>query len=113
MSLQILLSERCSCFKRGNGKDAKGVIKKPYTKFIVFILLNCRCLLYFGCCFCFYCCCSLYFRFDKILAKISIFTVTNTVNMEIFARILFLRIALKEIFAMLKIRDFGMIYLHQ
>ena len=36
-----------------------------------------------------------------------------TVNSEIFARILFSRIALKVIFAMLKIRDYGMIYLYQ
>ena len=37
----------------------------------------------------------------------------NTVNLEIFARILFLRIALKVIFAMVKICEFDMIYLHQ
>ena len=36
-----------------------------------------------------------------------------TVNSEIFARILFSRKALKDIFVTLKIRDFGMIYLHQ
>ena len=36
-----------------------------------------------------------------------------TVDSEIFAIILFSRIALKVIFAKLKIRDFGMIYLHQ
>ena len=32
---------------------------------------------------------------------------------EIFTRILFSPIALKDIFATLKIRDLGMIYLHQ
>ena len=35
----------------------------------------------------------------------------NTVNSEIFARILFSRIALKGIFATLEIRDLGMIYI--
>ena len=39
--------------------------------------------------------------------------VKITVNSEIFARILFSQIALKDIFATIKIRDFGMIYLHQ
>ena len=38
---------------------------------------------------------------------------SNTVNPEIFARILFSRIALKDIFAALKISDKGMIYLYQ
>ena len=37
----------------------------------------------------------------------------NTVNSEIFARILFSPVALKHIFAMLKICDKGMIYLYQ
>ena len=37
----------------------------------------------------------------------------NTVNTEIFARILFSRIAFKDIFATLKICDKVMIYLHQ
>ena len=37
----------------------------------------------------------------------------NTVNSEIFARILFLRIALKDIFPTLEIRDLGMIYVYQ
>ena len=36
-----------------------------------------------------------------------------TVNLEIFARMLFSREALKDIFATLIIRDYGMIYLHQ
>ena len=36
-----------------------------------------------------------------------------TVNPEIFARILFSPIALKDIFATLKIRYYGMIYLYQ
>ena len=36
-----------------------------------------------------------------------------TVNSEIFARILFSQIASKDIFAKLKIRDFGMLYLYQ
>ena len=34
----------------------------------------------------------------------------DTVNPEMFARILFLRMALKDIFATFKIRDHGMIY---
>ena len=34
----------------------------------------------------------------------------STVNLEIFARILFSRIAFKDIFATLEIRDLGMIY---
>ena len=38
---------------------------------------------------------------------------TFTVNSEIFARILFSRMALKEVFATLKIRDLGMIYVYQ
>ena len=37
----------------------------------------------------------------------------KTVNSEILARILFSRIALKHIFATLKIRDMGVIYLTQ
>ena len=37
----------------------------------------------------------------------------NTVDSEIFAIILFSRIVLKDIFATLKIRDYGMTYLHQ
>ena len=39
--------------------------------------------------------------------------VNNTVNSEIFARILFSRIALTHIFATLKIRDKDVIYLYQ
>ena len=38
---------------------------------------------------------------------------TITVNLEIFARILFSRIALKGIFAILEICDMGLIYLYQ
>ena len=38
---------------------------------------------------------------------------TYTVNSEIIAIILFSRIVLKDIFATLKIRYYGMIYLHQ
>ena len=38
---------------------------------------------------------------------------TNTVNSEIFARILFSRIALKGIFVTLGIRDLGMVYIYQ
>ena len=38
---------------------------------------------------------------------------TVTVNSEIFARIYFSQIALKDIFAMRKNRDWGMIYLYQ
>ena len=37
--------------------------------------------------------------------------VLHTVNSEILARILFSRIALKDIFAMVNIRDFGMNHL--
>ena len=37
----------------------------------------------------------------------------GTVNSEIFVRILFSRIALKDIFSMLKNCDFGLINLHQ
>ena len=37
----------------------------------------------------------------------------NSVNSEIFARVLFSRIALKDIFTTLKIRDQGMVYLNQ
>ena len=40
-------------------------------------------------------------------------TAYSTVNPEIFARILFSRYALKDIFATLKIRDYGMLYLYQ
>ena len=36
-----------------------------------------------------------------------------SVNAEISARILFSRIALQDIFATLKIRDYGMIYVNQ
>ena len=36
---------------------------------------------------------------------------TDTVNLEIFARTLFSRMALKYIFATLKVHDQGMIYL--
>ena len=36
-----------------------------------------------------------------------------TVILEIFARIVFSRIALKDIFATLEIRDLGIIYVYQ
>ena len=36
-----------------------------------------------------------------------------TVNSEFFARILFSRIGLNDLFAALNIREYGMIYLHQ
>ena len=39
--------------------------------------------------------------------------VAYTVNSKIFARILFSRIAFKDIFSTLKIRGLGMIYLYQ
>ena len=39
--------------------------------------------------------------------------VIGTVNSEIIVRILFSRIALKDIFAMFKIHELDMIYLHQ
>ena len=50
--------------------------------------------------------------------KVGCFTLTvlllpYTVNPEIFERILFSRYALKDIFATLKNRDWGMIYLYQ
>ena len=38
--------------------------------------------------------------------------VRNTVNSLIFAKILFSQIALKDVFARLEFRDFGMINLH-
>ena len=79
----------------------KGVIKRPYTKFIVFILLNCCCLCYFCCCFC--CCCSLYFRFDDF----SYCKYGNFRENFIFAN------SVKRNICHVKIRDFGMIYLHQ
>ena len=40
-----------------------------------------------------------------------VFTIQVTVNLEIFAIILFSWIALKDIFATFKIRDLDMIYL--
>ena len=43
----------------------------------------------------------------------SFFYMADTVNSEIFARILFSRIVLKRIFGMLKIHDKGVIYLYQ
>ena len=39
--------------------------------------------------------------------------ISYTVHLEFFVRILFSWIALKDIFAMLKIHDYGMIYLYQ
>ena len=41
------------------------------------------------------------------------FEHTTTVNSEIFGRILFLRIALKDIFATFKNRDQGVVYIYQ
>ena len=41
------------------------------------------------------------------------FLCNTTVNSDIFARILFSQIALKDIFATLEIRDLGMIYVYQ
>ena len=62
----------------------------------------------------------IYFVFQVILSPLQLESYYEimvlglaTVNLEIFARILFLRIALKDIFEKLKIRDFDMIYLHQ
>ena len=40
-------------------------------------------------------------------------SVLSTVNSEIFARILFSRNALKDLFVMPKVRDLGMIYMYQ
>ena len=39
--------------------------------------------------------------------------VKGTVNLDIFARILFSQIALKDIFVALNIHELGMIYLYQ
>ena len=39
--------------------------------------------------------------------------MNNTVNSEIVARILFSRIALKDVFVTLEIWDFGMVYVYQ
>ena len=50
---------------------------------------------------------------SEITADARGISAAYTVNSEIFARISFSRIASKDIFSMLKIRDFGMIYLHQ
>ena len=38
---------------------------------------------------------------------------SGAVNLEIFVRIFFLRIALKSIFAALKVRNLSMIYMYQ
>ena len=51
--------------------------------------------------------------YKNIRTKVVIGGLWVTVNLEIFARILFSRIALKHIFATLKIRDKGVIYLYQ
>ena len=50
---------------------------------------------------------------DPPEARCSILEQDTTVNSKIFATILFSRIVLKDIFAMVKNRDFDMIYLHQ
>ena len=49
----------------------------------------------------------------KVVTLLALSCGLTAVNPEIFARILFSRIALKDIFATLKIRDKGMIYLYQ
>ena len=46
---------------------------------------------------------------DYLVVVIKLYTV----NLENLARILFSRITLKDIFAMVKIREFGIIYLLQ
>ena len=51
-------------------------------------------------------------RWDATAFGISSRYAMITVNSEIFARILFSRIALKDIFATLKIRDWGILYLY-
>ena len=50
-------------------------------------------------------------QYDTVCS--SHFTSFTTVNSEIFVKILLSRIALKDIFAMLKICHWGKIYLHQ
>ena len=47
------------------------------------------------------------------LIQINSIGADDTVNSEIFATILFSRIALKDIFATLEIRESGMIYVYQ
>ena len=76
--------------------------------------------------FCLYICLSLFYLVLEIWASTRDFSTwalrvlfgngffkRHTVNSEIFARILFSRIALKGIFATFKIRDLDMIYLHK
>ena len=56
---------------------------------------------------------SAVFRFFKFSLFLKDLIIQSTVNPEVFARILFSQIALKDIFATLKIRDLGMVYLYQ
>ena len=49
--------------------------------------------------------CSTFFAMNRMKTEIFVYDIQNTVNSEIFARILFSRIALKDIFVTLKIRD--------
>ena len=51
--------------------------------------------------------------FDPFHPRYSDNQVHVPVNSEIFARILFSQIVLKDILATLKLRDFDMIYLHK
>ena len=53
------------------------------------------------------------FKFVLYLGRFSILYKSSTVNSEIFSGILFLQIALQDLFSTLKIRDYGMIYLYQ
>ena len=48
-----------------------------------------------------------------VAKSLRFFRQKSTVNLEIFMRILFLRIALKDIFATLDIRDLCMVYVYQ
>ena len=65
-------------------------------------------------------CCFLFvndqYHSVSIICKFCLKQLINslvTVNSEIFLRILFSRVALKDIFATVKIRDLGMIHLYQ
>ena len=58
-------------------------------------------------------CYSKSFKYFTAIRKSHVLMPSGTVNRKKIARILISRIALKDIFAVLKIRDKGMIYLHQ
>ena len=52
-------------------------------------------------------------RICACLSELSMLDSAITVNLEVFARILFSQIVLKGIFAIIEIRDKEMVYLHQ